>query len=171
MIVSLIVAMEAKKGIGLKGNVPWHISTDLKRFKALTMGHHLIMGRKTYQSIGRPLPGRTTIILTRDHSFTALGCLIAHSLAEALELAKRRNENEAFITGGSEIYAQALEVADRIYVSEVHAEVASDVWFPALDRSEWHLIESSFHPAGGKDQYAHTFNILERKRRSPPLPH
>lgn len=163
MIVALIVAMEANEGIGLKGNVPWHISTDLKRFKALTMGHHLIMGRKTYQSIGRPLPGRTTIILTRNESFTAQDCLVAHSLAEALELARSRGEDEAFITGGSEIYAQALKVADRIYLSEVHAEVASDVWFPALDRAEWRLIESSNHPAGGKDQYAHTFSILERK--------
>lgn len=155
--------MDAKRGIGLDGSIPWHISTDLRRFKALTLGHHLIMGRKTYESIGKPLPGRTTIIITRNRGYTAQGCLVVHSLSDALDLAERRGEDEAFITGGSEIFAQALALADRIYLSEVNAEVESDVAFPPFDRSAWTVKESSFHPAGGSDQYPHTYKLLERK--------
>lgn len=162
MIVSLIVAMDEQGGIGLRGGIPWHLSTDLKRFKSLTMGHHLIMGRKTFASIGKPLPGRTTIILSRDPNTLAPGCLVAHTLEEALEIAARRGETEAFIIGGSQIYAQALEIADRIYLSEVHAVVETDVGFPQLELKDWTVQESTNFPASDRDEFAHTFKILEK---------
>ncbi|HWQ31842.1 MAG TPA: dihydrofolate reductase [Blastocatellia bacterium] len=162
MIVSLIVAMDERRGIGFEGRLPWRLSADLKRFKALTMGHHLIAGRKTYESIGRPLPGRTMIIVTRDPDYQAEGCLIAHSVDEALALARARGETEAFIIGGAEIYAQTLERADRLYLTQVHAITDADVFFPAFDESAWREQEVSPHEAGEKNQYPSTFKLLVR---------
>ncbi|MFN7947002.1 MAG: dihydrofolate reductase [Blastocatellia bacterium] len=163
MIISLIVAMDERRGIGFEGRLSWRLSADLKRFKALTMGHHLIAGRKTYESIGRPLPGRTMIIITRDPAYQAEGCLIAHSVDEALALARSRGETEAFIIGGAEIYAQTLERADRLYLTQVHATVDADVFFPAFDQSAWREQEVSQHEAGEKNQYPSTFKLLVRK--------
>lgn len=163
MIVSLIVAMDERRGIGFEGRLPWRLSADLKRFKALTMGHHLIAGRKTYESIGKPLPGRTMIVITRDPDYQAEGCLIAHSVDEALALARARGETEAFIIGGAEIYAQTLERADRLYLTQVHAITDADVFFPAFDESAWREQEVSSHEAGEKNQYPSTFKLLVRK--------
>ena len=126
MIVSLIAALDEAGGIGKDGGLPWRLSADLRRFKALTMGHHLIVGRKTYVSIGRPLPGRTLIVLTRDPTFAAPGCLLAASLEQALALAGRRGESEAFIGGGGEIFAQAMPLAGRLYLTHVHTLAACD---------------------------------------------
>jgi dihydrofolate reductase len=137
LIVSLIVAMDEQGGIGLQGRVPWHLATDLKHFKALTMGHHLVVGRKTFVSIGRPLPGRHMIVVTRNPDFQAESCLVAHSLEAALDLARGRGESEAFIGGGAEIYAQALPLADQIYLTQVHTVVQADTFFPDFDRSAW----------------------------------
>jgi dihydrofolate reductase len=141
MIVSLIVAMDERGGIGLHNRVPWHLPADLKRFKALTMGHHLIVGRKTYESIGRALPGRTMIIVTRSKDYRAEACWVVSSLPDALHLAEERRETEAFIGGGGSIYAQALPVADRIYLTRVHIEVEADVHFPAWDEEGWRVVQ------------------------------
>ncbi len=133
MIVSIIVAMDEVGGIGKNGGLPWHLSADLKNFKALTMGHHLIDGRKTYELIGRALPGRTNLIVTHDRNFSAPGCLVAYTLNDALALAEKNGETEAFIGGGGEIFAQALPLAQRIYLTRVHTRAECDVFFPPVD--------------------------------------
>jgi dihydrofolate reductase len=163
VIISLLVAMDEKRGIGKDGKLPWRLSSDLKRFRELTMGHHIIVGRKTFESIGKPLPGRRTILVTRNLNYTVEGCLVAGSVESALKLAKERGESEAFIIGGADIYAQALEVADRIYLTEVHAEVDADTFFPEFDRSAWTERECTYQPADEKNQHACTFRLLERK--------
>ena len=163
MIVSLIVAMDERGGIGKGNRLPWRLSADLKRFRELTMGHHIVMGRKTFESIGRALPGRQTVIVTRNPTLEVEDCLIAHSLDEALRLAEGRGETEAFICGGAEIFAQSIERADRLYLTEVHAEVEADTFFPAWDRSLWREAQSVYHPADEKNQYPTTFKLLEKR--------
>lgn len=154
--------MDETRGIGLKGRLPWHLPADLKRFKSLTMGHHLIMGRKTFESIGRPLPGRTTIIVTRDQSFQPEGCLVAHSLETALEFARLDLENDVFVIGGAEIFVQAIELADRIYLTKVHSSLPADVYFPEFAAADWLETDSEHHPADEKNHYPFTFKILAR---------
>ncbi len=163
MIVSLIVAMDEAGGISLDGRLPWRLSSDLQRFKALTMGHHLVMGRKTFDSIGRPLPGRTTIIVTRQLNYHPAGCLVANSLEIALELARGGGESEVFVIGGGEIYAQSLPCADRIYLTCVHTRVAADTFFPAFDPSEWEAVQVVESPVGEKDQFPYTFTVMQRR--------
>jgi dihydrofolate reductase len=163
VIISLIVAMDEKRGIGKAGKLPWRLSSDLKRFRELTMGHHMIAGRKTFESIGKPLPGRQTIVVTRNASFKPDGCLVAASVQAALALAQERGETEVFVIGGAEIYTQTLDVADRVYLTHVHAEVDADTFFPELKHDSWIETQSAFQPAGEKNQYAFTFKLLERK--------
>ena len=162
MIISIIVAMDETRGIGVEGRLPWYLPADLKRFKSLTMGHHLIMGRKTFASIGRPLPGRTTIIVTRDQSFQPEGCLVAHSLETALEFARLDLENEVFVIGGAEIFVQAIELADRIYLTQVHSSLPADVYFPEFAAEDWQETESEYYPADENNRYPFTFKILAR---------
>jgi dihydrofolate reductase len=162
VIISLLVAMDEKRGIGKGGRLPWRLSSDLKRFKALTMGHHIVVGRKTFESIGRPLPGRRTIVVTRNPGLTPEGCLIAGSVQEAIGIAKANGENEAFVIGGGDIYAQAIDVADRIYLTQIHTEVDADTFFPELDLDSWVEKESSYQPADEKNEHAFTFKLLER---------
>jgi dihydrofolate reductase len=128
--VSLIVAMDRQRVIGHQGRLPWHLPEDLKRFKSLTMGHAMIMGRKTHESIGRLLPGRRSIIVTRQRDYTVPGALVVHSIEEALKACA--GEDEVFVIGGAEIYAQALACADRIHLTELHDSVPGDTWFPPL---------------------------------------
>ena len=160
MIISLLVAMDEKMGIGINNQLPWHLSDDLKRFKALTMGHHIVMGRKTYESIGGQLPGRTMIVISHNPEYQAEGILIANSLIGALEQAKKRGENEVFIVGGAEIYAQSLAIADRIYLTQVHTIVDADVFFPEFDQNVWIEEESLWNDADEKNQYPVTFKQL-----------
>jgi dihydrofolate reductase len=160
MRVSLIVAMERNGVIGRDGGLPWHLSTDLRRFKQLTMGHHIIMGRKTFESIGRLLPGRTSVVVTRQSDFVAPGAIIAHCLPDAVAAAS--NDDEAFIIGGAEIYQQALDIVDRIYLTEVDADVPGDARFPDFDRSEWAVADRTEHPADERNDHPHTFTVLER---------
>ncbi len=166
MIISLIVAMDEKGAIGKNNRLPWHLSNDLKRFKTLTMGHHIIMGRKTYESIGRPLPGRTNIVITRNLEYDVDGCLVTHSLEEALEIARDRGENEVFVTGGRQLFAQALDLADRIYLTRVHTEVPADVYFPEFDEEEWIEKESIHYDAAEKNDFAFTTKVLVRKNHA-----
>lgn len=135
MIVSIIVAVAENQAIGFDNHLLWHISEDLKRFKSLTLGHHIIMGRKTFESIGKPLPGRINIVISRQDGFNANDCLVANSLESAIELAQ--NDSEVFIIGGGEIYKQALLIADKIYLTRVHAGFHGDTFFPELNLSEW----------------------------------
>jgi dihydrofolate reductase len=168
LIISLLVAMDEKRGIGKAGKLPWHLSSDLKRFRELTMGHHIVVGRKTFESIGKPLPGRHTIVVTRDPNFKHEGCLVAGSVQDGIVLARERGETEAFVIGGAEIYAQALDASDRLYLTQVHAEVDADAFFPEFERTAWIETQHIDHPADDKNQYAFTFRLLERvgeKRR------
>jgi dihydrofolate reductase len=154
--------MDERGGIGKGNRLPWRLSADLKRFRELTMGHHIVMGRKTFESIGRALPGRQTVIVTRNRGLEVEGCLIAHSVDEALGMAEQRGETELFICGGADVYAQTIGRADRIYLTEVHAEVEADTFFPAWDRTLWREAQSADYPADEKNQYATTFKLLER---------
>ncbi len=165
--LSLLVAMSENHVIGRDGGLPWHLSADLKRFKALTMGHHLIMGRKTFDSIGRLLPGRTTVIVTRDPNYAVAGALVVHDLPQAYHAA--RHDTEAFVVGGGEIYRQALDAVDRIYLTRVHAEVAGDTVFPELPDQAWRVVTSEHFAADDRNDFAHTFQVLERAGR-PQMP-
>lgn len=167
MIISLIVAMDRKRGIGAGNKLPWRLSADLKKFRELTWGHHIIVGRKTFESIGKALPGRQTIIVTRDKSYSAEGCLVVHSVEEAIALAWARGETEVFVCGGAEIYAQTITLADRLYLTWVETEVAADTFFPAWDASTWVEQEVSAHEADEKNQYPFSFKLLLRPTDLP----
>jgi dihydrofolate reductase len=127
--------MAKNRTIGVNNTLPWRCPEDLKHFKALTMGHHMIMGRKTFDSIGKPLPGRTTVVVTRDKGLKIEGCLIAHSLQEAVKLCA--GDAEAFIVGGADIYSQSLQLADTLYITEIQQDVEGDAHFPEFDRKLW----------------------------------
>jgi len=163
--VSLIVAMANNRVIGLDGGLPWHISGDLKFFKRVTMGHPIIMGRKTYQSIGGALPGRANIIITRNKDFQAPDADVVHGLDEALEKAKAiahiDSADAVFVIGGADIYAQALAQADRIYLTEVAGDFPGDAYFPDLPEGNWQETSRESHPAAGDDP-AYSFVILDQ---------
>ena len=160
MIVSLIVALDEDRVIGSDGGLPWRISADLKRFKTITMGHHLVMGRKTYDSIGRPLPGRTSIVLTRQAGWSAPGVLVAASLDDALTLAGA--DAEVFVIGGAELFRLAWSRADRLYLTRVHAKVAGDVRLDPWDETQWRLVSRESKPADDKNQYPYSFEVYDR---------
>lgn len=162
MSVSLIVALSDNGVIGRDNQMPWHLSGDLQRFKRLTMGHHMIMGRKTFESIGRLLPGRTTILLTRNESFSVDGALTANSLEAAIQLAG--DDPEIFIVGGGEIYRQAIHLVSRMYVTRVHCTIDDgDVTFPDIDWNAYTEEESVTCPADKKNDHNSTFIIYNRK--------
>jgi dihydrofolate reductase len=158
--------MDEKRGIGKNNQLPWSLSDDLKRFKALTMGHHIIMGRKTYESIARLLPGRTMVIVTRNPEYDVAGALVANSLPMALEIAEKSNESEVFIVGGAEIFAETLPLADRIYLTLVHSNVDADVFFPEFDHDDWIEDETSFMDANDKNEYPMSFVDLVKDRNT-----
>ena len=145
--------------IGADGVLPWHLPADLRQFKAVTMGHHLLMGRTTFESIGRPLPGRTSIVLTRDRSAAIPGVLVAHSLTEALDRAA--GESDLFVIGGEEVFRATLPIADRILLTEIRLDVAGDTVFPEVDPAAWTVVSSEALPDPVLDA---TFSVLERRR-------
>lgn len=140
--LSLIVAHAKNNVIGINNTLPWHLPEDLKRFRALTMGHHIIMGRKTYESLGRLLPGRTTVIVTRNKTYQVEGALIAHSLQAALVLAS--GDAEPFVIGGAELYLEGLKYATKLYITEVHADFVGDAFFPDI-LNVWQEISREAH--------------------------
>lgn len=157
----MIVAASQDWVIGRDGDMPWRLSSDLKRFKSLTMGHPMIMGRKTYESIGRLLPGRTTIIVTRDPEYVVEGAVIAHTIGEAISACE--GADEAFIVGGAEIYQATLPWATRLYLTKVHALIPDgDTHFPLVNFAEWELESSEEIPADEKNLYATRFEIWDR---------
>ncbi|RCS40781.1 dihydrofolate reductase [Bremerella cremea] len=161
MRISLIVAASQDWVIGREGDMPWRLSHDLKRFKSLTMGHPMIMGRKTYESIGRLLPGRTTIIVTRDPNYAVEGAVIAHNVADAI--AACHAADEAFVVGGAEIYQALLPKVTRLYLTKVQALIPDgDTHFPVLNFAEWELESSEEIPADEKNQYATSFEVWDR---------
>ena len=146
MIISAIVGIGKNKVIGKNNDMPWHLPADLKYFKRTTSGHHIIMGRKNYEAIGRPLPKRTNIIITRNTNYQADGCIIVNSITDALAVAKANGDEEAFIIGGGQIYWLSLPMLDRLYITEIDVEVPDgDVFFPEVDFTEWKLVSSDAH--------------------------
>lgn len=145
---SLIVAAASNGVIGLDNRLPWRLPADLARFKRLTMGHHLVMGRRTYESIGRPLPGRITVVLSRSAVFDVPGVVVARSLDEAFAAAAARGDEEPFVCGGADVYAQALAACDRVYLTVVERDYTGDAVFPGLDPARWALREREQHPDG-----------------------
>lgn len=162
MIISLIAALDERGAIGYQGGMPWHLSDDLKNFRRLTEGHHVLMGRRTYAGIGGPLPGRSMIVLSRDPNYTSTEAFVATSFEEALDYAQFRNEDELFVIGGREIYALALPLAQRFYLTQVRANVEADTYFPEWDESQWAVVEERQFDAGPKNDHAFTIQILER---------
>ncbi len=160
MNISIIVALSENNVIGVNKSLPWHLSADLKRVKALTMGHHLIMGRKTFESIGKPLPGRTNVIVTRNKSFKPDGCMVVSSLNEALE--KSEGDSEVFIFGGGEIFREALPIVNKIYMTRIHEHVDGDTRFPELNPSEWKETSHQDFEADEKNNFRYSFINLER---------
>ena len=163
MIISLIAAVDENGGIGLENQMPWHLPADLARFKKLTMGHSLIVGRKTYESIGSALPGRKMIVLTRNPGFTAPDCTISQSLREALGHAQEIGEKEVFIIGGAEIYREALPQADKLYLTVVHTISEADTYFPEIEEDHWFEVCSQFIPEDEQNPLVTTFRHLVRK--------
>jgi len=141
--LSLIVAFAKNNVIGINNTLPWHLPEDLKRFRALTTGHHIIMGRKTYESLGRLLPGRTTVIVTRNKNYKLEGALIAHSLESAVDLCQ--NDVEAFVIGGAELYQDGLRLANKLYITEVDLSIEGDAFFPNLDLNLWQETSREAH--------------------------
>lgn len=164
MIVSAIVATAKNNVIGKDNNIPWYLPDDLKYFKAKTLNHHIIMGRKSYESIGRPLPKRTNIVVTRNLFFVASNCLIVHTVEEGLQIAQENGEEEVFIIGGAQIYELSLPYLDRLYLTEVDLEVEGDVFFPTLNMKEWNLVSEDPRKASGKNEHDYNFKIYERKK-------
>jgi dihydrofolate reductase len=162
MTLSLIVAVSKNNVIGRHHQLPWRLSADLRQFKRLTMGHHLIMGRRTYESIGRALPGRTTIVVTRQANFVAEGCMVAHDLPKAIELA--RGDDQVFVVGGRQIYELALSLCDRMYWTAVDADVPGDTFFASVDWSQWELVSETSHPADERNEFATSFRVYHRIR-------
>lgn len=162
MIISLIAAAgDGNNAIGFEGKIPWHLPADFKRFKDITIGHPVIMGQKTFESIGKPLPGRTNIIITNNADYHAEGCLVTHSLEEAVHAAK--DADKVFVVGGGQIYRLAFPEARKIYLTKVHGTFIGDTFFPAIDENEWRLVSSEPHFKDEKNPFDYTFCVYERK--------
>lgn len=159
-----LVAAVADNGVIGRGNaLPWHIPADLRYFKKITMGKPIIMGRRTFDSIGKPLPGRSNIVVTRDAHWAAPGARPASNLEAALAHAADEGSEEFMVIGGAAIYALALPLASRIYLTQIHAEIAGDTWFPRLDARNWRESEREDFPAGGGSDYPYSFVRLDRR--------
>jgi dihydrofolate reductase len=169
MEVVLVVAVAENGVIGVQGALPWRLKSDMKHFKALTSGKPVVMGRKTFVSIGRPLPGRTNIVVTRDRNFRSPGVVVTHCFADARAIAKgdalRRFATEIAIIGGAEIYAQWMDSADRLEITEVHARPAGDTRFPAIDVAVWGEVARIRNPAGPDDSADYSYVTYRRRRQ------
>ncbi len=161
-IISAIVAMSENRVIGDHNHLPWHLPADLKHFKTLTKGHPILMGRKTFESIGRPLPNRTNIVITSNPTFKAPGCIVVTSIDEAIQHALSNNNEEIFIIGGANVFQQSMPYVSRIYLTIVHEEFEGDAFFPEINMNEWNEMESITHAADDENDYSYSFLTLER---------
>jgi len=152
--------MAKNRVIGADGKIPWHLPAELAMFKRITMGHHIIMGRNTWESIGRLLPGRTAVIVTRQRDYNVAGALIAESLEAALSMC--RGDDEIFAIGGGQLYVGALPVSNRIYLTEVDAEVRGDTFMPEFSLSDWRAVSVESHPADDENQYNYKLTVYDR---------
>jgi dihydrofolate reductase len=161
--ISFVVAYDRRRAIGKDNRLPWRLPDDMKHVRDVTIGKPLIMGRRTWDSIGRPLPGRTSIVLTRDRDFRCDGCLVARTADEALKLAGAAPEIIVF--GGARVFEEFLPLADRIYLTEVETEAAADTYFPRVDPSDWREVARTRHPADERHAHAFSFVTLDRVRK------
>ncbi len=167
MKISLIAALSENYVIGKDNDLPWRLPDDMKFFMQTTSGHHVIMGRKNYQSLPdkfRPLPNRTNIVVSRQANFSAAGCKVVHSIEKGIEIAKAGNETELFIIGGAEVYKQALSMADHMYLTEIKAVISGDTYFPKFDKARW--IEVSRKPHGADERHAFAFDFVLYQRKA-----
>lgn len=162
MKLSLIAAMANNRVIGVENRLPWHLPEDLKHFKKITLGKPILMGRKTWESIGRPLPGRENIVLTRDAEFNPEGCTVYHSIEEALEATKEYKE--VMVIGGDSFYHQLISKADRLYLTLIEMDVIGDAFFPDFSEEEWEEVEQVSYPATDETPFSYSFTTWERKK-------
>jgi dihydrofolate reductase len=165
MIISIIAAVANNGVIGKGNDLPWHLPDDMKFFMQTTNGHHVIMGRKNYESLPekyRPLPNRTNIVATRQQEFNANGCIVIHDLNKGIQIAKENGENELFIIGGAEIYRLALSQTNTLYLTEIEAKIEGDTFFPEWNKNEWKEISRQHHPADAKHKFAFDFVVYKR---------
>lgn len=161
--IAILVAMASNRVIGQKNALPWHLPADLKHFKALTMGHGIIMGRKTYESIGRPLPGRLNVIITHQKNYHVNGAIVVHSIDDAVQVCRDEKEigGKSFVIGGAEIYQQTLSLCHRMYITEIQRCFEGDAYFPEFDPEEW--IETACEKHADDNELAYHFVVLDRK--------
>jgi len=164
-MISIIVAASTNNVIGVRGELPWRLSDDLKHFKSVTMDKPIVMGRKTWESIGRALPGRQNIVVTRQTEYEADGCDVVASIEDAISVAG--NVDEIMVIGGSQIYDLALPVAQRLYLTRVHADVDGDAHFPPVDESAWRLVSEESHRADDRNEFDFSFRVYERAVARP----
>jgi len=162
MIISIIAAISENNIIGYKNLLPWKLPADLKRFKKVTMGHHIIMGQKTHESIGKALSGRTNIVLTFDAEYKSRDCIIVNSIEESLRVASAGGEKEVFIIGGASIYKQFINVADKLYITKIHKKFKGDVFFPEIDPDRWKIESYKKNNKDDKNLYRYDFIIYKK---------
>jgi len=165
MTISMIAALARNGTIGKANDLPWHLPDDMKFFMQTTKGHHVIMGRKNYESLPekfRPLPNRTSIVVTRQRDYKAPGCTVVHHLEEGIKMAEKNEEQELFIIGGSEIYKLGMPFADKLYLTEIDADIEGDTFFPLYKKEDWHEISRQHHDADDRHQYAFDFVIYKK---------
>jgi dihydrofolate reductase len=166
MKLAFVVAMSQNRVIGIDNQLPWRLPEDLKWFKRVTLGHPIIMGRKTYESIGRPLPGRTNIVVTRQKQWSQEGAVVAHGIDSALEKAvnqaRRDGVDEIYIIGGEELFRQSFNKVDRLYLTQVQAHLDGDAFFPEFDGSDWREVDREDHLADPQNPYDYSFIVLDR---------
>ncbi|AKD05282.1 dihydrofolate reductase [Pontibacter korlensis] len=161
-MIAIVVAAAENNVIGKDNDLIWYLPADLKHFKKLTMGHPMIMGRKTYEAIGKPLPGRTSIVVTSQEDYKADGCVVVHSLEAAFAKAKELDEHVSVI-GGANVYEQALPFVDTLYFTRVHHAFEGDAFFPELSEEEWQVVEQEYHEPDERNEYSYTFMTLKKK--------
>ena len=162
MIISQIVAISQNRVIGKDNHLPWHMPDDLAYFFRMTIGRHIIIGRKNYEANGKALPNRINIVVTRKKDYIAPGCIVLYNINDAINYARERGEEEVFISGGSEIYKATLEITDRIYLTLIDAEVEGDVYYPEMDMRKWQVVSEKKHKADLRNKYDYTYFIFER---------
>lgn len=160
MKTAFVVAMDERGLIGRDNDLPWRLSADLQYFRRITMGKPILMGRKTHESIGRALPGRQNIVVSSLPGYQAAGCDVVNSIDKALTVAA--DADEIMVIGGSSLFEQMFDMADKLYLTRVHAELEGDTWFPEWDKTQWQLISQESHPADEKNDYAYSFEVYQR---------
>jgi dihydrofolate reductase len=162
MIISMLLAADEQNGIGINNGLLCHLPADLKYFKQVTTGHCIAMGRKTFDSIGKPLPNRTNIVITRNKHLAIEGCVMAGSIEEAIAFARKQNETELVIIGGGVIFKETLPITDKIYFTRIHHTFEADTFFPVIDESEFKMVKNEFHAPDEKNAYPYSFQVFER---------